>query len=46
MRIEIPAGATTLTLPENERIRILAVTVSDEGGPVKPAHPLFDTLER
>ncbi len=44
--IEIPAGATTLTLPENERIRILAVTVSDEGVPVKPAQPLFDTLER
>jgi len=28
---ELPAGARTLTLPENERLRVLAVTVSDEG---------------
>ncbi len=44
--LEVPAGATTLTLPDNERIRILAVTVSDEGKAVRPAHPLFDTLQR
>ena len=44
--LEVPAGATTLTLPDNGRIRILAVTVSDEGGAVRPAHPLFDTLQR
>jgi hypothetical protein len=30
----------------NERIRILAVTVSDESGAVRPAQPLFDTLQR
>jgi alpha-mannosidase len=44
--IEVPEGAKTLTLPDNDRIRILAVSVSDERGPVQPAHPLFDTLER
>jgi alpha-mannosidase len=44
--LEVPAGATTLTLPVNDRIRVLAITVSDEGPAVRPAHPLYDTLER
>jgi alpha-mannosidase len=44
--LEAPAGAATLTLPDDERIRVLAVTVSDEGPLVRPAHPLFDTLQR
>ncbi|HWT03019.1 MAG TPA: glycoside hydrolase family 38 C-terminal domain-containing protein [Pyrinomonadaceae bacterium] len=44
--IELPPGARTLTLPNNDKIRILAVTVSDEGEQVRPAHPLYDTLER
>lgn len=44
--LEAPAGATTLTLPANDRIRVLAVTVSDEGPAVRPAQPLFDTLQR
>jgi alpha-mannosidase len=44
--IDLPKGATTLTLPANEKIRVLAVTVSDETGEVRPARPLHDTLER
>jgi alpha-mannosidase len=44
--IAAPAGEATLTLPENDRIRVLAVTVSDEGAAVRPAQPLFDTLQR
>jgi alpha-mannosidase len=44
--IDLPEDARTLTLPNNERIRILAVTVADEGSAVRPAHPLYDTLER
>jgi alpha-mannosidase len=44
--IGLQAGATTLTLPNDERIRVLAVTVSDEGPMVRQAHPLFDTLQR
>src|SRR6266536_2274622 len=44
--IDVPAGARTLVLPDNERIRILAVTVADEPWTVTPAHPLYDTLER
>lgn len=44
--IDVPAGATTLTLPSNERVRILAITASDERASVRPAQPLYDTLER
>jgi alpha-mannosidase len=43
--IDVPSGATTLTLPDNDRIRILAISVADEAGSVAPAHPLYDTLE-
>ncbi|HEY3582545.1 MAG TPA: hypothetical protein VGK82_18460, partial [Pyrinomonadaceae bacterium] len=42
--IDVPVNATTLTLPNNEQIRILAITGSNERGGVKAAHPLYDTL--
>ena len=44
--LDLPVGAKTLTLPNNERIRILAITVANEPGEVRPAQPLYDTLER
>lgn len=44
--LDIPAGAKTLTLPDDDKVRVLAVTVSDEGDAVRPAQPLFDWLER
>jgi alpha-mannosidase len=44
--IDLPAGARTITLPDNERIRILAMTVADEPWLVTPAQPLYDTLMR
>ena len=44
--LEVPAGARTLILPNNDRIRILAITVANEFGDVRPAQPLYDTLER
>ncbi|HEX8088334.1 MAG TPA: alpha-mannosidase, partial [Blastocatellia bacterium] len=44
--VDLPPGARTLTLPDNDKIRIMAVTVSDEGEAVRPARPLYDTLER
>jgi alpha-mannosidase len=44
--LEIPLGSRTLVLPNNERIRILAITVANEVGEVRPAQPLYDTLER
>lgn len=44
--LEIPPGARSLTLPNNDKIRILAVTVSDESSEAHPAQPLYDTLEQ
>ncbi len=42
----VPTNAQTLTLPNNDRVRILAITASNEVTSVKPARPLYDTLER
>ena len=44
--LEVPAGATTLTFPDDGRIRVFAVTASDEGPGVRAVQPLFDTLQR
>jgi alpha-mannosidase len=44
--IDMPADARTLTLPQNENIRILAVTLAKESGPIRPAQALVDTPER
>ena len=44
--IDLPANAKTLTLPNNDHVRILAITGSDETRSIKPAHALYDTLER
>ena len=44
--IDVPSNAEKLTLPMNENIRILAITGSNEGNKVKPAQPLYDTLEK
>jgi alpha-mannosidase len=44
--IDLPAGAKTLTLPDNDKIRVMAITVADEPQQVSPAEPLYDTLER
>jgi alpha-mannosidase len=44
--LDVAANAQTLTLPNNDRVRILAITGSDESAGVKPAHALYDTLER
>jgi len=40
--IDLPAGATTLTLPNNDNVRILAITASNDRNSVKPAQPLYD----
>jgi alpha-mannosidase len=44
--LDVPAGARTLVLPDNQRIRILAISVADEPWVVTPAQPLYDTLQR
>ena len=41
--LDVPAGAKTLTLPNNPRIRVFAVTaVADAHDGVRPARPLYD----
>jgi alpha-mannosidase len=42
--IELPAGAKTITLPDNDKIRVLAISVADENPEVTPAQPLYDVL--
>jgi alpha-mannosidase len=42
--IDLPAGARTITLPNNDRIRILAMSVADENPAVRPTQPLYDVL--
>ena len=44
--LNLPAGTRTLTLPDNNGIRILAVTVANENSKIRPVQPLYDTLER
>ena len=44
--IDVPAGAKTVTLPVSERVKILAMSVVNEGALTRPAQPLYDTLDR
>ena len=44
--IDVPANAKNLTLPQNDQVRILAITASHDRETLKPAQPLYDTLER
>jgi hypothetical protein len=43
--LEIPEEVRTLTLPQDEAVRILAITVSEEGAGVHPLQPLFEALD-
>ncbi len=43
--IPLPPHATTLTLPHDSNIRILAVSVAHAPPDVTPAHALYDTLK-
>jgi alpha-mannosidase len=43
--IDVPAGATTLTLPDDPKVRVFAVTAASAAHEdVTPARPLYDTL--
>jgi alpha-mannosidase len=44
--IDKAAGETKLTLPENDRIKLLAVSVARESPQAVPAQALYDTLGR
>jgi alpha-mannosidase len=43
--IDMPSGASTLMLPRNRNIRILAVTVANQHQQARPALALYDVLE-
>jgi alpha-mannosidase len=43
--MDLPAGATSVILPNNPKIRILAATAAKGPVPVVPAQPLYDTLK-
>jgi alpha-mannosidase len=42
----MPPGTRTLTLPNNEKIRILAISVAEENPDLTPSQPLYDMLTR
>ncbi len=42
--IDLPAGAKTIKLPNNDKIRVLAISVADENPEFKPAQALYDEL--
>jgi len=44
--IDLPAGAKILTLPDDDKIRVMAVSVARAAPGVRAAQPLYDTLER
>ena len=44
--MDLNPNEKTLVLPGNPKIRILAVSVAQENPQLKPAQPLFDTLNR
>jgi alpha-mannosidase len=40
--LDLPVGAKTITLPNDEKIRVLAISLAEENPQVKPAQPLYD----
>jgi alpha-mannosidase len=42
--IDLPAGTKSIKLPNNDKIRVLAISVAEENPDVKPAQPLYDLL--
>ena len=42
--LDLPADAKTLKLPQNDKVRILAISVANESPELKPAEPLYDVL--
>jgi alpha-mannosidase len=42
--IDLVAGATTGKLPDNENMRILAISVAEDNPSVTPARPIYDVL--
>jgi len=45
-RIHIPAGATTIKLPQNKDIKILALSVARQADEVQTVQPLYDAFPK
>jgi alpha-mannosidase len=45
-RIELSAGEQTITLPDNDKIRILAISTAEETPQLYPVQPLYDVLNK
>lgn len=44
--LDLPAGVKSIRLPNNDKIRILAMSAAEENPEIKPVQPLYDTLGR
>jgi alpha-mannosidase len=42
--LDLPPAARSIKLPDNAKIRILAMSVAKENPELKPAQPLYDLL--
>jgi alpha-mannosidase len=42
--IKLQDSARSLTLPDNDKVHILAISVAEENAAVEPAQPLYDVL--
>ncbi|MGA7591940.1 MAG: hypothetical protein WBW02_15610, partial [Candidatus Sulfotelmatobacter sp.] len=42
--IDLPVDARIVRLPNNNKIRILAMSVADESPEARPVRPLYDVL--
>jgi alpha-mannosidase len=42
--LDMPPGTKTLTLPDNDKVRIFAISVVNENSTIKPVQPLYDVL--
>ena len=42
--LDLPSGASAITLPQNANIRILAISVANQSVEAKPVQPLYDVL--
>jgi alpha-mannosidase len=43
-RIDMPAGTKTIRLPNDQNIRVLAISAAQEDPEMRPAQPLYDVL--
>ncbi|MGA7564519.1 MAG: glycoside hydrolase family 38 C-terminal domain-containing protein [Terriglobales bacterium] len=42
--LDLPPGAKTIQLPDNKKIRILAISVAEENPELRPVQPLYEVL--